>query len=58
MKNKIHKTRKLAMSALDSNPLSCVAWREGMLTKCAIYWNGKIRSETVKTVDINRFELA
>ena len=58
MKNKIHKTRKLAMIALDSKPLACVAWKEGNVTKCAINWNGKIHSETVTTVDINRFELA
>ena len=46
------------MAALENNPLACVAWTDGKLTKCAIYWNGKVRSETVTTVDINRFELA
>lgn len=57
MKQLIFNSRKEALKHLSSNAMDCVAWENsyGSLI-CAIYWNGKLKTEKVNDNDKKGFK--
>ena len=54
----LFKTRKEALEFLDNNALNCVGWhnKHGSMM-CAIYWNGRLKTEKVNKNDEKSFKV-